>query len=178
LSNEGDPDESEKGDPDALVMKVLRTMLREATKGDAELLELEFVEERPTPAELRFGDKKTLLLVKDEKKHEEEFQTVPISQISSKHKLKFRLKLRHKDYSREVTVVGSAEHKGKTLEHSEKIEIQDLESLPDDTNAPPEGQKERPLKEEKIRQIVTWILSIIEALISLINAIINAKRYF
>ena len=162
---------------DDRIFGILKVALKQITQGEADLLELDFYEEKPTPMTLKLENGKVLLEVKEDDEGGE-FHRIPYTKVPTTHKLKFHLKLAHNLSQREATVVGSAQHKGKTLEHSERIEVPELESLPDESNAPHHGQNEREMKADKMHWIVSIIMRLVEALVSLINALINSGAWF
>jgi hypothetical protein len=162
---------------DAKILGLLKLTLKQITLGETDLEELEFFEEKPTPMEITFEKDKVALKVGDEDK-EGAYKKIPFTRVPSTHKLKFYAKFKTKDSQREIEAVGSAEHKGKTLEHSEQIEIPELDSLPDESEVPPKGQRERSMKEERMRWIIDRAIHLVEALVSLINAFINSGKWF
>lgn len=141
---------------DREALHLVGAVLKEVTRGEAELIDLKIAVLHPGPIEVKennvtFGDDK--------------YDDVSPAKIPKKSDLEISLKVKHTNTGREVASVTQTNSTDRSVNHVGTTEVTGFGNLPG------EVEKNKTIKKDAADEIKKWALEIVNIIISILNAI-------
>jgi len=144
-----------ESDEEEKVFQQIKALVAQITRNTVDLDQFELVKDNKDE------------IVKDV--NSEPFSNVPLNKIPVNSKIKIRLKIRDKRTKRDITIIAATHTTNGTLHHTRTIEISEFDTLPHETTTP-----KKQVKHETMEMIIDYATRIVQILISIYNALVNA----